>query len=247
MIVIPAIDLLGGRCVRLQQGDYQRETVYDSDPLAVARRWAETGAGRLHLVDLDGAKEGRPVHMATVTAIARQLTIPVEIGGGIRDLATITAYLEAGVRWVILGSVAVEKPELVAEACQKFPGQIVVGIDARAGRVATRGWLEESSVDAVELGKRMGALGVQEIIYTDIARDGMLSGPNIPALEEMARQTGLSVIASGGVSSLQDLIELKKLEGIGVRGAIVGKALYDGRLDLAEALRQVEGGTPVVG
>ena len=245
MIVIPAIDLLGDGVSACNKA-ITNGSRHDS-ALAVARRWAETGAGRLHLVDLDGAKEGRPVHMATVTAIARQLTIPVEIGGGIRDLATITAYLEAGVRWVILGSVAVEKPELVAEACQKFPGQIVVGIDARAGRVATRGWLEESSVDAVELGKRMGALGVQEIIYTDIARDGMLSGPNIPALEEMARQTGLSVIASGGVSSLQDLIELKKLEGIGVRGAIVGKALYDGRLDLAEALRQVEGGTPVVG
>lgn len=247
MIIIPAIDLLGGRCVRLQQGDYRRETVYDPDPLAVAQKWADLGAGRLHLVDLDGAKEGRPIHMATVSTIAKQLAIPVEIGGGIRDFATIAAYIEAGVRWVILGSVAVEQPELVEEACQAFPGRIVVGIDARDGRVATRGWLEESSVAAVELGQRMRKLGVAEIIYTDIARDGMLNGPNLPALEEMARQTGLSVIASGGVSCLQDLIDLKKLECVGVRGAIVGKALYDGRLDLAEAILQVEGGTPCAG
>lgn len=241
MVIIPAIDLRNGCCVRLQQGDYGRETVYDQDPLAVAERFASMGAKRLHLVDLDGAKDGKPSHMSIVSMIAKKLSIPVEIGGGIRDLETIQAYLEAGIQWIILGSVAVEKPQMVEEACRIYPGRIIVGIDAREGYVATRGWLEDSKVSALELAGRMGSFGVKEIIYTDIARDGMLTGPNLPALEEMARKSGLSVIASGGVGSLVDLFALKTLEPLGVSGVIVGKAIYDGRLDLNEAVRRIEG------
>ena len=241
MIIIPAIDLLKGSCVRLVQGDYERETIYDRDPVAVALKWENMGAHRLHLVDLDGAKEGQPCNMAVVKKILERISIPVEIGGGIRDLQTIEKYIEAGVQWVILGSVAVENPALVHEACNAFPGRIIVGIDAREGRVATRGWLDQSAVNAVDLAKQMGELGVAQIIYTDIARDGMLTGPNLPALEEMACNSRLSIIASGGVSSLTDLFALKTLEPLGVSGAIVGKAIYDGRLALDEAIVRIEG------
>lgn len=247
MVIIPAIDLRNGCCVRLKQGDYERETVYDQDPLAVAHRFELMGVKRLHLVDLDGARDGYPTHKNLVSSIAHELSIPVEIGGGIRDLETISAYLESGVHWVILGSVAVENPSLVEEACRLYPGRIVVGIDARDGLVATRGWLEESSVSALELAGRMEDLGVQEIVYTDISRDGMLTGPNLAALEEMARKSRLSMIASGGVGSLVDLFALKTLEPLGVNGVIVGKAIYDGRIALDDAVRRIEGVTENAG
>jgi phosphoribosylformimino-5-aminoimidazole carboxamide ribotide isomerase len=247
MIIIPAIDLLKGSCVRLVQGDYERETVYDRDPVAVASKWESMRARRLHLVDLDGAKEGKPCNMSVVKRILKTISIPVEIGGGIRDLQTIDAYIKAGVQWVILGSVAVEKPSLVREACEAYPGRIIVGIDARDGRVATRGWLDQSEIYAVDLAKQMGELGVAEIIYTDIARDGMLTGPNLTALEDLARASGLSIIASGGVSSLTDLFALKTLEPLGVSGVIVGKAIYDGRLALDEAVARIEGMNSDVG
>lgn len=239
MEVIPAIDLLEGRCVRLYQGDYAQSQVFNDDPVAVAQQWVEQGATRLHLVDLDGAKAGHPVNQAVIQAIAQAVNVPVEVGGGLRDRASVTDVLGLGVRWAILGTVAVEQPDLVADLCGEFPGQIIVGIDARNGKVATRGWLETSEVDAVELAQRMEQLGAAAIIYTDIHRDGTLQGPNYEALRELAQAISIPVIASGGISSTRDLLKLLVLEPQGVTGAIVGKALYTEDLSLKEALRAV--------
>lgn len=240
MTIIPAIDLRQGRCVRLEQGDYNRETVYDSDPQAVARSFAAAGAKRLHLVDLDGAKAGAPVQKELIVKVAQSIPVPVETGGGIRDEETIRYYLENGVRWVILGSAAVNKPELLIWACRSYPGRIILGLDARNGLVAVEGWLKTTGIDAVELAQKMACYGVDEVIYTDISRDGTLKGPNITALKNMVEKSGLSVIASGGIASLSDLYELKKLEPLGLSGAIVGKALYNGNIDLAEAVHSLE-------
>lgn len=239
MEVIPAIDLLEGRCVRLYQGDYAQSQVFNDDPVAVAQQWVEEGATRLHLVDLDGAKAGHPVNQAVIQAIAQAVNVPVEVGGGLRDRASVTDVLGLGVRWAILGTVAVEQPDLVADLCGEFPGQIIVGIDARNGKVATRGWLETSEVEAVELAQRMEQLGAAAIIYTDIHRDGTLQGPNHEALRELAQAISIPVIASGGISSTRDLLKLLVLEPQGVTGAIVGKALYTENLRLKEALRAV--------
>jgi phosphoribosylformimino-5-aminoimidazole carboxamide ribotide isomerase len=239
MDVIPAIDLLEGRCVRLYQGDYAQSQVFDENPVAVARQWVEQGAPRLHLVDLDGAKAGHPVNLPVIEAIVRAVDVPVQVGGGLRDRQSVANLLATGVQRAILGTVAVEQPDLVAQLCQEFPGQIVVGIDARNGKVATRGWLETSEVLATELAQRMAQLGAAAIIYTDIHRDGTLQGPNLEALRELASAIAIPVIASGGVSSVTDLLSLLGLEPSGVTGAIVGRAIYTGDVDLKEALRAV--------
>lgn len=242
MEVIPAIDLLEGRCVRLYQGDYAQSEVFDENPVAVARQWAEQGATRLHLVDLDGAKAGHPVNQQAIEAIVRAVDLPVQVGGGLRHQESVASLLELGVRQVILGTVAVEQPDLVQQLCREFPGQIVVGIDARNGKVATRGWLETSEIDAVPLAQQMAGFGAAAIIYTDIHRDGTLQGPNREALRELAEAIAIPVIASGGVSSVTDLLNLLALEPVGVTGAIVGRALYTGDLSLKEAIRAVGNG-----
>jgi phosphoribosylformimino-5-aminoimidazole carboxamide ribotide isomerase len=239
MEVIPAIDLLEGHCVRLYQGDYGQAQTFDENPVAVARQWAAEGATRLHVVDLDGAKTGQPVNLATIEAIARSVDIPVQVGGGLRDRERVAQLLATGVQRVILGTVAVEQPNLVQQLCQEFPQQIVVGIDARQGKVATRGWLETSEVEATALAQQMAEYGAAAIIYTDIQRDGTLSGPNLEALRALTTHIDIPVIASGGVSSVTDLLSLLALEPLGVVGAIVGRALYTGDISLKEALRAV--------
>lgn len=239
MEVIPAIDLLDGKCVRLYQGDYNQSQVFNDDPIAVARQWEAEGATRLHLVDLDGAKVGHPVNLDAIRSIVEALEIPVEVGGGLRDRDSVASLLSTGVRWAILGTVAVEQPELVAQLCGEFPEQIIVGIDARNGKVATKGWLETSEVLATDLAERMAQLGAAAIIYTDIHRDGTMQGPNLEALRNLASIAAIPVIASGGVSSLTDLLSLLALEPQGVTGAIVGKALYTGDVSLTEAVRAV--------
>jgi phosphoribosylformimino-5-aminoimidazole carboxamide ribotide isomerase len=239
MDVIPAIDLLGGQCVRLYQGDYEQAQTFDDDPVAVARRWEAEGAAWLHVVDLDGAKAGHPVNLEAIAAIVRAIQIPVQVGGGLRDRDSVAKLLNLGVRRIILGTVAVEQPDLVRQLCQEFPNQIVVGIDARNGKVATRGWLETSEVLATDLAQHMATLGTAAIIYTDIHRDGTMQGPNLDALRELATATEIPVIASGGVSSVTDLMNLLALEALGVDGAIVGRAIYTGEVSLKEALRAV--------
>jgi len=239
MDVIPAIDLLEGRCVRLYQGDYARSQVFDENPVAVARQWVEQGAARLHLVDLDGARTGQPINLKTIAAIVQAVEIPVQVGGGVRDRQRAEDLLARGVAQVILGTVAIEQPQLVAQLCQELPGKIVVGIDARDGRVATRGWLNMSEVAAVTLAQQVARQGPAAIIYTDIQRDGTLEGPNLDALRELAAAVSVPVIASGGVSSISDLLSLLALEPQGVSGVIVGRALYTGDISLTEALRAV--------
>ena len=237
MDVIPAIDLLGGKCVRLYQGDYGQSQVFNDNPVVVAQQWVEEGATRLHLVDLDGAKEGTPVNMPVIAEIVQAVDIPVQVGGGLRNRQRVVDLFAAGVRYAILGTVAVEEPQLVAELCQEFPGQIIVGIDARNGKVATRGWLETSEIEAIDLGKRMAQVGTTAIIYTDIHRDGTMQGPNMQSLKELAEAISIPVIASGGISSLTDVLGLLALEPIGVSGAITGRAIYTGDLSLKEAVQ----------
>lgn len=239
MDVIPAIDLLEGRCVRLFQGDYDQSQVFNDNPVEVAQQWEAEGATRLHLVDLDGAKAGRPENWEAIRAIAKAVSLPIEVGGGLRDSDRVSALFDLGVQYAILGTIAVEEPELVGQLCEKFPGQIIVGIDAREGKVATRGWIETSEVMAIELAQRMGEMGAAEIIYTDIKRDGTMKGPNLEALRELATAVDTPVIASGGVSSVSDLMRLLSLVPSGVSGAIVGRALYTGDISLKEAIRAV--------
>lgn len=242
MEVIPAIDLLDGKCVRLYQGDYAQAAIFNDNPVEVALGWEAEGATRLHVVDLDGAKAGVAVNLTVIEAIAKALKIPVQVGGGLRDRSSVARLLNTGVQRAILGTIAVENPELVTQLCAEFPNQIVVGIDARNGKVATRGWLETSEVMATDLAKIMAQQGVAAIIYTDIQRDGTLAGPNIESLRELAESVTIPVIASGGVSSLTDLFNLLSLESIGVTGAIVGRAIYTGDLSLTEAIRAVGDG-----
>lgn len=239
MDVIPAIDLLDGCCVRLYQGDYDRAQVFNENPVEVARQWAAQGATWLHLVDLDGAKAGQPVNGAAIEAIVRAVDVPIQVGGGLRDRDSVASLLKLGVRRVILGTVAIEQPDLVAQLCAAFPGQIVVGIDARNGKVATRGWLETSEVEAIDLAQQMASLGAAAIVYTDIHRDGTLQGANLDALRTLARAIEIPIIASGGVSSISNLLSLLSLEPLGVTGAIVGRALYTGDIVLKEAIRAV--------
>ncbi len=237
MIVFPAIDLKDGVCVRLLRGEMGRATVFNTDPAAQAREFARAGFPWLHLVDLNGAIEGKPVNAAAVAAILGAVKIPAQLGGGIRDLATMERWLDAGVARVILGTVALENPDLVREACARFPGRIVVGIDARGGRVAIEGWTRTSEVRALDLALRFEDAGVAAIIYTDIGRDGAMVGVNVEATVDLAFALTTPVIASGGVSSISDLVELKKHESAGIAGVICGRALYDGRIAPAEALR----------
>ena len=239
MDVIPAIDLLGGRCVRLFQGDYEQSQVFDDDPAAVARRWADQGATRIHLVDLDGAKAGKPENWQAITEIVKAVDVPVQVGGGLRDRDRVKALFDLGVQYAILGTVAVENPELVGELSSAFPGRVFVGIDARDGKVATRGWIETSTVMAEDLARRMGDMGAAAIIYTDIKRDGTLKGPNLEALRALAEKINTPVIASGGVSSMADLLSLLGVAPLGVSGVIIGKALYTGNVDLKEALKAI--------
>lgn len=237
MLVIPAIDLKEGRCVRLYQGDMNQATVYSDDPIATALRWQGEGAERLHVVDLDGAVSGAGVNTKAIEHICQALTIPVQVGGGIRDVAAIERLLASGVSRVILGTVAYRQPEVVAVACQRFPGRITVGIDARAGKVAVQGWTEATELEAVELARRCTSMGVSEIVYTDIARDGTSQGVNLDATLALARSVTLPIIASGGVASIQDIERLLPLETEGIAGVIVGRALYTGAVKLAEAIR----------
>jgi len=239
MDIFPAIDLLEGRCVRLYQGDYNRSEVFHDNPADLARQWASQSATWLHVVDLDGAKAGKPVNLEAIAAIVRAVSVPIQVGGGLRDRASVAQLLELGVQRAILGTVAVEQPQLVASLCEEFPNRIVVGIDARNGKVATRGWLETSEVLATDLAQQMQHLGAAAIIYTDIHRDGTLSGPNLDALRELATSLSIPVIASGGVSSITDLLSLLALEPLGVTGAIVGRALYTGDISLKQALQAV--------
>lgn len=235
MILYPAIDLKDGNCVRLLRGDMEAATVFGSDPAAQARAFQDAGAKWLHLVDLNGAFAGHPVNAAAVEAILAATDIPAQLGGGIRDMKTVETWLGRGLARVILGTVAVEDPELVHEAARAFPGKIAVGIDARGGRVATRGWATETEVMATDLARQFEDAGVAALIYTDIDRDGAMRGPNIAATEALARAVAIPVIASGGVSSLADL---QSLAATGViAGAISGRALYDGAIDLGEALK----------
>lgn len=234
MILYPAIDLKDGACVRLLRGDMNAATVFGTDPAAQARAFQDAGCDWLHLVDLNGAFAGQPVNGAAVEAILAATTIPAQLGGGIRDMATIEMWLSRGIKRVILGTVAVENPDLVRQAARTFPAQIAVGIDARAGLVATKGWAHETNVQATDLAKSFEDAGVAAIIYTDIDRDGAMGGPNIAATEALARAVSIPVIASGGVSSMSDLTALRATNIIA--GAISGRALYDGAIDLAAAL-----------
>jgi phosphoribosylformimino-5-aminoimidazole carboxamide ribotide isomerase len=233
MEIIPAVDIKGGKCVRLYQGDYNRETVFSENPVAVALKWQTQGAGRLHVVDLDGAASGEPRNIAVVEAIVKQVGLPVQLGGGIRNEATVTKLLDIGVNRVILGTAAVEDSGLVERLCQKYGESIVVGIDARDGRVATHGWRKGTEVAALALGQRIAATGVRRLIYTDIKRDGTLTEPGFEAIAEMIEGVNLNIIAAGGISVLS---HLRKLKELGVEGAIVGKALYTGDINLKEAL-----------
>ncbi|OHV11158.1 1-(5-phosphoribosyl)-5-[(5-phosphoribosylamino)methylideneamino]imidazole-4-carboxamide isomerase [Kushneria phosphatilytica] len=236
MLVIPAIDLKDGQCVRLKQGRMNEATSYGDDPVAMASRWVEAGARRLHLVDLNGAFAGNPVNAEAVNAIAAEFPdLPIQIGGGIRSRDTIARYLDAGVSWVIIGTRAVQEPDFVTEMCREFAGHIIVGIDARDGYVATDGWESVSSVRATDLAQRFANDGVSAIVYTDISRDGMMQGVNIDATVEMASSGGVPVIASGGVTSLDDIQQLADVAPAGILGAITGRAIYEGRLDLTEA------------
>ncbi len=234
MILYPAIDLKDGHCVRLLRGDMNAATVFGTDPAAQARAFQDAGCAWLHLVDLNGAFAGHPVNAQAVEAILSRVTVPVQLGGGIRDMATISAWLEKGLSRVILGTVAVENPDLVRQAARAFPGQVAVGIDARQGRVATKGWAHETNVMATDLARSFEDAGVAAIIYTDIDRDGAMGGPNIDATAALARAVMIPVIASGGVSSMADLRALRDTGVIG--GAISGRALYDGAIDLTEAV-----------
>ncbi|EIF42593.1 1-(5-phosphoribosyl)-5-[(5-phosphoribosylamino)methylideneamino] imidazole-4-carboxamide isomerase [gamma proteobacterium BDW918] len=242
MLIIPAIDLKDGHCVRLRQGEMDDATVYGSDPVEMAARWVKEGCRRLHLVDLNGAFEGKPMNGEAVSAIAKAYpNLPIQIGGGIRSLHTIEQYLDAGVNYVIIGTKAVKEPKFVAEACKAFPGSVIVGLDAKDGLVATDGWAEVSTLLATELAKRFEQDGVDSIVYTDIARDGMMQGVNIDATVAMAKASGLPVIASGGVTNMDDIRALQAVADAGILGAITGRAIYEGELDLREAQSYCDG------
>lgn len=238
MLIIPAIDVKDGRCVRLRQGDMRQETVYSDAPAAMAAHWEGQGARLLHVVDLNGAVEGRPRNLDQIEAILKAVTIPIQVGGGIRTLDAVRTYLSMGVRRVVLGTAALQDPALVEKACAEFPGRILVGIDARDGRVALQGWTSLSATTATDLVRTVAGYGLAGVIYTDIARDGMMQGPNLPALRAMTESSPVSIIASGGITRIEDLLAIKSV-GPRVEGAIVGKALYEGRLALAAAAQAI--------
>ena len=240
MIVIPAVDLKDGRCVRLSQGRMDQETIYSENPVEMAKYWESKGAERLHVVDLNGAVMGRPFHRSLIEEIAKSLHIPIEVGGGIRDLETIESYLSLGVRWVIFGTVALRNRSLIEETCYRFPGRVILAIDAKRGRVAIQGWNEVVPLEAIDLVKQFEGMDLSAIIFTDIERDGMGTGLNSEVTKALARSTSIPVIASGGVSRIEDIERLMELENDGVIGVIVGRALYTGSLDLKEAIRVVK-------
>ncbi len=235
MQILPAIDIRGGRCVRLRQGDYQQETVFSDDPAAMARRWVEQGATCLHLVDLDGAKEGRPVNGPSVQAVVNAANVPCQLGGGLRTEADIDAALGWGVERVVIGTRALQSPQWFEGLCRRFPGKIVLGIDAKNGQVATDGWLRVSEMSALELAKRFAGLPVAALVSTDIGRDGMMAGPNLDALADMVAAVAWPVIASGGVTRADDV---GRLAAVGVAGCIIGRALYEGRINLKDIITQ---------
>ncbi len=242
MLLIPAIDLKDGKCVRLRQGKMDDETVFSDDPVAMAGRWVEAGSRRIHIVDLDGAVQGYPVSADIIGRIAETYPdIEIQVGGGIREFDTIQTYLDVGVDYVIIGTQAVRAPHFVDDACLEFPGHIIVGLDARDGKVAVEGWSKLSRHAAVDMARRFEEAGVEAIVFTDIGRDGMMRGVNTGATRELARQVNIPIIASGGVSSLDDVRDLCEAEADGVSGAIVGRALYEGKLDLAEAQKLANG------
>ena len=236
MLIIPAIDLKDGQCVRLKQGVMEDSTVFSDNPVEMAAKWVDAGCRRLHLVDLNGAFDGKPVNGEVVTAISKAYSeLPIQIGGGIRELSTIEAYIDAGVNYLIIGTKAVKEPEFVTEACREFPGHIIVGLDAKEGLVATDGWAEVSNIKATELAKRFEQDGVNEIVYTDIARDGMMQGVNVEQTLNMAHASSIPVIASGGITNIEDIKALAAVAEQGISGAITGRAIYEGTLDVAEA------------
>ena len=241
MLLIPAIDLKDGKCVRLRQGLMEDVTVFSDNPVDTAKRWVDAGTKRLHLVDLNGAFEGKPVNGEVVKAIASAFPdLPIQIGGGIRDAETVKAYLDAGVQYCIIGTKAVQDPQFVIDLCQQFPGHIIVGIDAKNGMVATDGWAEESNVSAIDLAQKFEKAGVSAIVYTDIARDGMMQGVNIDATVELADSITIPVSASGGVTNMDDIIGLCDVEHRGVNGTILGRSIYEGTIDLVEAQQYVD-------
>ncbi len=239
MVIIPAIDLKDGRCVRLLQGDMDAETVYSDDPVMMATQWEAQGAQRLHLVDLNGALDGKPRHLDEIQAILSAVKIPIEVGGGIRSLHTITTYIEMGIKWVILGTAAVMQPSLVREACARFPRQIIISLDVKDGYVAWQGWVEQSTVTPLAILNDLDGCALEAVVFTDISRDGMKTGPNIDAIREITMATEIPLIVSGGVSGIDDLRTLKS-DLPAIAGVIIGKALYDGNLDLQEALQVVD-------
>ncbi|MCK9230254.1 MAG: 1-(5-phosphoribosyl)-5-[(5-phosphoribosylamino)methylideneamino]imidazole-4-carboxamide isomerase [Syntrophales bacterium] len=236
MIVIPAIDIRGGKCVRLLQGDFTRVTVYGDDPVAVADKWRSEGATRIHVVDLDGSKDGKPVNRHIIEAVVRAVDVPVQVGGGIRHMETVEEYIAAGVASVVLGTAALKDRNFVLSACLRFPGRIILGIDARGDRVAAEGWLEETGYSPLEIARSYEGCGLEALVYTDIGRDGMQTGVNRESTELLARSVGIPVIASGGVSGIADIENLLSIRGAGITGVIVGKALYEGKIDLTEAI-----------
>ena len=242
MLIIPAIDLKDGQCVRLRQGLMDDSTVFSDDPVAMAKRWVDTGCRRLHLVDLNGAFAGEPVNGEVVTAIAKAYPdLPIQIGGGVRSAEIIEHYLQAGVQYVIIGTKAVKEPKFVSEMCRAFPGHIIVGLDAKGGLVATDGWAEVSELKATELAKRFEQDGVSSIVYTDIARDGMMQGVNVEQTLTMAQASSIPVIASGGITNMDDIKALAEVAEQGIQGAITGRAIYEGTLDVAEAQAWCDG------
>lgn len=241
MLLIPAIDLKEGKCVRLRQGRMEDDTVFSDDPIAVAGRWVEAGAKRLHLVDLDGAFAGKPKNAEIIHAIVEAYPdVPVQIGGGIRDEDTIQAYLEAGVQYVIIGTKAVSEPHFVRDVAIEFPGHIIIGLDAKDGRVAIDGWSKLSRHDVIDLAQKFEAQGVSAIIYTDISRDGMMQGVNVEATAKLARSVNIPIIASGGITNLEDIRSLGEASHEGIMGAITGRAIYEGTLDFAEGAKLAE-------
>lgn len=236
MLIIPAIDLKDGKCVRLRQGRMDDDTVFSDDPVAMAGKWKAAGARRLHLVDLNGAFDGKPVNGEVITAIAKQYPdLPIQIGGGIRDMATIQAYLDAGVQFVILGTKAVKEPEFVAEACKQFPDHVIVGLDAKDGDVAIEGWARLTGQNVIDMAKRFENDGVSAIVYTDIGRDGMMTGVNVDATVKLAQAISIPVVASGGITNIDDIKALCAVEQEGITAAITGRAIYEGTLDFADA------------
>ncbi|MCD6561767.1 MAG: 1-(5-phosphoribosyl)-5-[(5-phosphoribosylamino)methylideneamino]imidazole-4-carboxamide isomerase [Deltaproteobacteria bacterium] len=241
MIIIPAIDLKEGRCVRLKQGRMADETIFSDVPEEIAVKWHEEGAERLHVVDLDGAIQGSPINKEVIKRIVNSVPVPVELGGGIRNMSALKSYFDLGLQYLILGTAAIKDPEFARMACESFPGQIIIGIDARMDRVSVQGWTEDSTLTPVKLAKRFEETGASAIIYTDIERDGMRTGPNLQATCALAREISIPVIVSGGISGISDVLNVLKHKGDGIMGMITGRALYDGSLDLSEAIKTAKG------